>query len=199
MSKGSGYTVQDVGDEEKPWYKLLFLLLFVVLVIMGIISYYTSSHYFESKLTSENPKTRRWAVNQMVEKGQSAGPAMLKIAVDARQDLEMRRLALFVLGEIKYSEGAGELLEIFADGPLVLREQSAYALGRIGDNNVLPDFVAAYSRAPKGLKLKILSAMGELGNLSAIETLAAAVSDDDELIRQTAELALKKIRQKNPL
>ena len=141
---------------------------------------------------------RRWAVDQVVMKGESAGPQMLEIAVDKKRKLETRRLAIYVLGEVKYEKSAGELLKIFSESEqLVLREQAAFALGRMGNSSALPELLSGYGSAPKGLKLKIISALGELGDAGGMALLETAAGSGDELVKQTAQYALGKIRQKN--
>lgn len=176
---------------------LLIILLLVVVIGLGAVSHYTSTAYLKTKFTSDNPKMRRWAVAQVVKKGVSAGPEMLKMAGDRTLSVESRRIAVFVLGEIGYMEGKKELITVFKTDELVLRGQAAFALGRMGDESVLPELISAYDSAPKGLKLKIISALGELGHPGGMELVARALEDSDELIRQTAEYALIKIKEKN--
>lgn len=177
--------------------KLLIILLLVVVLGLGAVSHYTSTSYLKTKFTSDNPKMRRWAVSQVVKKGASAGPEMLEMVRDRTLPVESRRIAVFVLGEIGYTEGKEELIRVFKTDELVLRGQAAFALGRMGDESALPELLSAYESAPKGLQLKIISALGELGDNGGRPLLKKAAGSGDELIRQTAEYALIKIKGKS--
>ena len=177
--------------------KLLIILLLVVVIGLGAVLHYTSTTYLKTKFTSDNPKMRRWAVTQVVKKGGSAGPEMLEMVRDRTLPVEARRIAVFVLGEIGYMEGKEELIRVFKTDEIVLRGQAAFALGRMGDESALPELLSAYESAPKGVKLKIISALGELGHPGGQALLKKAAGSSDELIRQTAEYALVKIKEKN--
>jgi HEAT repeat protein len=183
---------------EKPVKKgLLVVLLLIFIAGIAAAMYFTSISFLVSKFTSDDPKMRRWAVNQVVKKGESAGPHMIKMVEDKTLEVELRRLAIFVLGEVKYKEGITKLLKIFSEGDhLILREQAAFALGRMGDHRVLSELVTGFDSAPKGLKLKIISALGELGSPGGLEVIERALDSKDDLIRQTAEYALIKLKEK---
>lgn len=197
-SFGQAYPGKESGGEKRPRGKFIYILLAIFIVGMVCAVYFSSTGYLKSKFESDSVSLRRWAVDQIVKKGSSAGPQMLKTAKDASQVVETRRLAIYVIGEVKYKKGSEELLKIFYENEhLVLREQSAFALGRMGDASVLPKLVAGYENAPKGLKLKIISALGELGDVGALPLVEKAAASGDELMKQTALYALGQIRKKS--
>ena len=197
-SLGQAYINKEGGGKKPARQKFLYILLAIFIVGMACVIYFSSTGYLKSKFESDSVVMRRWAVDQVVMKGESAGPQMLEIAVDKKRKLETRRLAIYVLGEVKYEKSAGELLKIFSESEqLVLREQAAFALGRMGNSSALPELLSGYGSAPKGLKLKIISALGELGDAGGMALLETAAGSGDELVKQTAQYALGKIRQKN--
>ncbi len=175
------------------------VLLVVAAAALGTLfyAYVTSTGFLVSKMKNGDTKTRRWAVDQLIEKGGPAGETVLRMALDQNEDMEMRRLAVFVLGEIGYKKGRPELIGFFKKGPPVIRRQAAYALGRLGDKTVLPELVSAYPDAAKGLKIKILVAIGELGQKEGLGVAQSAAQSEDENIRVTAEFVVEKIREKN--
>ena len=197
-SLGQAYRDKESAGQKVERGKFVYLLLAVFIVGMVSVIYFSSTGYLKSKFSSDSVVLRRWAVDQVVKKGGSAGSHMLALVGDTAQEVETRRLAIYVLGEIKYLESSGELLKVFFENDhLVLREQAAFALGRMGDVSALPEILSAYESAPKGLKLKIISALGELGDSGGIPLLKKAAGSGDELIKQTAEYALGKIAKIN--
>lgn len=192
--------VKEKISEEDRFTK--FHLAVAAIVITGVLaffiySYFTSKEYLVGRLYSSSAKTRRWAVDQLVKKGDKMGIEMKRLALDKKQNKEARRLAIFVMGEIKYEKAIDDLRGIFEQEELPLKEQAVYAMGRIGNPIVIPDLVNAYKRAPKGLKLKILTALGEIGNRAGTMLLIEALDSNDDLIQQAASLALKKVRKKS--
>lgn len=197
-SFGQAYPDKNSGGDKPDRGKFIYVLLAVFIAGMAGVIYFSSTGYLKTKFESDSVVLRRWAVDQVVKKGESAGPEMLEIAGDTTREVETRRIAIFVLGEIKYRKGAGELLKIFSKNEhLILREQAAFALGRMGNVSALPELVSGYEGAPKGLRLKIISALGELGDKGGLSLLETAAESSDDLLKQTAQYALGKIRQKN--
>ena len=196
-SLGQGYINKESGGQKPARGKFVYLLLAIFIAGMVSVIYFSSTGYLKSKFSSDSVVLRRWAVDQVVKKGASAGSQMLGLVGDTTQEVETRRLAIYILGEIKYLKSSGELLKIFSENEyLVLREQAAFALGRMGDVTALPELLSAYESAPKGLKLKIISALGELGDSGGEPLLKKAAGSGDELIKQTAEYALGKLTKK---
>jgi len=197
-SFGQAYPDKNSAGEKPAGGKFVYVLIAIFIAGMVGVIYFSSTGYLKSKFASDSVVLRRWAVDQVVKKGESAGPQMLEMINDAAQEVETRRIAIFVLGEIKHRKSAGELLEIFYKSEhLVLREQAAFALGRMGDVSALPKLVSGYESAPKGLKLKIISALGELGDKGGLALVEKAAGSSDDLLKQTAEYALGKITKKN--
>ena len=172
--------------------------LFILMVGFAGILYYTSSGRHISNLSSENVEKRRFAADQLIEKGEAAGKPALKAATDKTLDRETRRLAIFVLGQIRYPDAKEPLLAIMRDEAPLLRQQAAYSLGRLSDPSLLPELEAAYRSGDKGLKAKIIFGLGEAKGEAAkagLPLLEAAAKSDDEFLRAAAELAIDKVKK----
>jgi HEAT repeat protein len=191
MAEGSGGTTKKPG----AFPILLGVLLGLAVIGAGIAYHYLSTDYLVSAISNDSQQKRRWAVDMLILKGQAAGKPVMAIAMDGSSDHETRRLAIFILGEIHYRDGAPQLTGFFRGDDLVLREQAAYALGRLGDPAFAAELISGYENAPKGLKMKILSALGELGGTEGIRLLKSeAENNGDGTIRDTARFALGKIQ-----
>jgi len=162
-----------------------------VIALAGLI-YYTSTTYAMSKFRSTDSESRRWGVNRLVSIGEGAGKPMFRLATDKNAETELRRLSIYVLGEIKYAPAESTLAAMLKEGPVILRAQSAYALGRFGDRKYLPDLMDAYRTGPRGVKLKSITALGEIGGAEAVDLLKTAEKSDDDLVSMTARYALEK-------
>lgn len=194
----SDYEEKDEGKKDLA-AKTVTAVLAVFIVGIALIAHFTSIDYLVSRLESSDPAKRKAAVEKIIRKGQEAGYATLSLALNKEADLEARRIAVFLLGEIRYEDAKKELLKLLKKSPPVIQGQAAYALGRLGDVKVMPSLTSAYRRAPKGVKIKILSALGELGDASAIGFLSRAAGDNKKAIRNAAASALNKIKIKNKL
>lgn len=183
-----------MSEEKKSRLQTFLWSLLVLFFVFGVgaVWYFTSPGFLAKLLASDNVQNRRWAADEMVSQGEGAGKAALETATNPEANLEARRLAIFVLGEIRYRVATPQLLAFFKGDNPTLREQSAYALGRIGDASVAPELIGAYETAPKGLRIKIIAAMGELVTEQGMELLKReATSGTDETIRDAANYALK--------
>lgn len=165
-----------------------------------LLAYWFSATHLVTMLNDGNPAKKRWAADMLIGKGAAgAGAAVLAAAANPALDAESRRMAVFILGETRYIAAEPMLLTLMKKGDAVLSGQAAFALGRMGAETVLPEFLAVYDGAPKGLKLRILAAVGELGNVDGAALLKKeAARADDDLIRDTANQAVLKIKEKHP-
>lgn len=170
----------------------VFGLCFVA--VIAVAFYFTSPAFLVKMLSSDDVGHRRWAADELVRQGKDAGKRSLVLVMDPHADSEARRLAVYVLGEIGYRESTPELLSLFRGDNLVLREQSAYALGRMGDAAVAPELIGAYEDAPKGVKMKIIAALGELPTERGILLLKReSEGGTDDTLKDAATYALQKI------
>lgn len=165
-----------------------------------LLVYWLSAAHLVTMLNDANPAKKRWAADMLISKGaDSAGATVLAVASDPSLDPEVRRMAVFVLGELHYTAAEPRLFVLMKEGDPVLGGQAAYALGRMGDDAVLWQLLAAYDGASKGLKLRILAGLGELGNTGgAVLLKREAANADDDLIHDTAGQALVKMKEKHP-
>ncbi len=193
--------LQETG--RKPMKYLWALVVGMVLFFamgMAVIAYWISPGNLVGMLNSEKPAQKRWAADMLINKGVGrAGTTVLGAAVDPARDPEIRRMAIFILGEIHSVDAEPQLIALMKGNDPILSEQAAFALGRLGDDAVLNELLATYESAPKGLKLRILAGLGELGNTAAATLLQKeAARSDDDLMQATARQALSKLREKHP-
>jgi len=186
------------GEDKKrpnniPLFVALLGFLFLVIGLVGI-AYFTSYSYTFSKFYDGDPKIRRWAVDTMVKKGDEVGERMLAVAKNSDEHPEVRRLAIFVLGEIKYKPALPSLIVMLKNAPIMLREQVAYALGQYARSELAFELISAYPTAPKGLKMKIIISLGNIGGSDSIELLKKEAVSGDALISKASEIALAKAR-----
>jgi HEAT repeat protein len=183
-------------EEKKSRLPIILGWLFGFLFFVGIAAvwYLTSPEFLVTLLSSDNVQSRRWAADELVRQGDGAGKQALGVAMNQSVDLEARRLAIFILGEIHYREATPQLLSFFKGDNPTLQEQSAYALGRMGDASLGPELVSAYDAAPKGLKMKIISALGELPTEPGKALLKReSATSTDETIRGAAAYSYNKL------
>ncbi|MBI5638075.1 MAG: HEAT repeat domain-containing protein [Nitrospinae bacterium] len=175
--------------------------LMAVFLVGGLLmlAYWLSPGHLVTMLNDGNPAKKRWAADTLIGKGAGAGATVLDAAADPSLDPELRRMAVFILGEMHYTAAEPRLIALMKGGDAVLGGQAAFALGRMGDDAALPELLGAYDGAPKGLKLRILAALGELGNMGGAELLKKeAARADDGLIQDTAHQAVLKMKEKHP-
>lgn len=165
-----------------------------------LLAYWLSAAHLITMLNDVNPAKKRWAADMLIGKGASgAGAAVLEVAADPTLDPELRRMAVFILGEMHYTAAEPRLVALMKEGDAVISGQAAFALGRMGADTALQALLGAYDGAPKGLKLRILAALGELGNADGAPLLKKeAARTDDDLIRDTANQAVIKMKEKHP-
>lgn len=165
-----------------------------------LLVYWLSAAHLVTMLNSDSPAKKRWATDMLIGKGAaSAGAVVLDVATNPALDPELRRMAVFILGEMHHAVAEPMLVALMKEGDAVLSGQAAFALGRMGAEAALPELLGAYDGAPKGLKLRILAALGELGNADGAALLKKeAARADDDLIRDTANQAVIKMKEKHP-
>jgi HEAT repeat protein len=81
---------------------------------------------------------------------------------------------------IKFGEAAVEpLIAVLKDKDSEIRENSAEALGEIGDARAVDPLIAALKDNDKDVRWHAASALGEIGDTRAVEPLIAALKDED--------------------
>ncbi len=175
----------------------------IALIFAGgllLLVYWLSPGHLVTMLNDGDPAKKRWAADTLIGKGAgSAGATVLEVAADPAREPETRRMAVFILGEMRYAAAEPRLITLMKEGDAVLGGQAAFALGRMGADRALPELLGTYDAAPKGLKLRILAALGELGNTGGAALLKKeADRADDDLIRDTARQAVIKMKEKHP-
>ncbi len=111
--------------------------------------------------------------------GTSAGPALVEGL--AHKNLEVRRRAAEVLGEIRDARAIDPLIELLGDADPELTNHARTALGKIGTPAVEP-LLEVLITGSKEQRLGAAGALGQTRSPKAIEPLVAALREDDELL-----------------
>lgn len=166
-------------------------------------------------VTSESTALRREAAVAFGEiGGERALDALGPLLED--DDLSVRREAVAALGRFTRCRPVGRLVEAFGDDAEEIRRSAAYAIVDLLSNapaehshDLRSEVVAELSSTPGGVVVEVLVELYEeskephqrrnaawlLGRVSdedsaAVETLVAALDDDDEMVRQFAATSL---------
>ncbi len=192
------YADYQLGKKKKSDYTALVIISLAIflLFVTVIYSYLNSGNYLLWKLGSDDPDTREWAAAKLISKGSKIVSETLQTASDESVDMAARRMAVYVLGELRDDEIQKEVEKLFTNGPIEIKEEAAIALVKSGDPKVIRILTGPYRRASKSLKMIILHALGELGLPGALDVLAVASSSEDEDIKNAADEALAKIRNR---
>jgi len=165
-------------------------VILTIILICGVI-FLSTTRFLLDRLYSDDVKTQRWAVDSLIERGEGVAPSVLALAEDTDEDLEIRRLAIYVLGEVHSEKTVSNLIKLLETAPEELRPQAVYALRKIKDPLALEALIRAYRTGSKFVKVKALMAMGEMDEEKIIPILKEAGKSNDKLIREIAETALE--------
>lgn len=101
------------------------------------------------------------------------------------------RFAAVALGDIKDIAAVDPLIVLLSSASAQVRELSALALSRIGDRRAVEPLGRVVLADPeRRVRLRAAEGLRSLGGPAAIESLRAAVSDGDGLVREEAAKAL---------
>ncbi|MFQ5560242.1 MAG: HEAT repeat domain-containing protein [Nitrospinota bacterium] len=176
--------------------KLYIFLIVFFSCITGTILIFTSNFFLKTQIYSDNPKVKRWAIDTLVEKGASVVPSILPIAEDEEEEEEIRRAAVFILGEVHEEKTAPNLITLMNEGPLLIRQQAAYSLRKMKDPVAFEALREAYKTGPHPVRAKALFALGEMDNPKVLPILKEALLSPDTYFREVAGAALEIQRSK---
>jgi HEAT repeat protein/beta-lactamase regulating signal transducer with metallopeptidase domain len=109
-------------------------------------------------------------------------------------DGEVRKEAVFSLGQLRAQEGAAALATALADEQGEVRAQAAFALGQIRSEAAVGPLTQALRDKEAEVRQQAVFALGQIRARSAIDGLVAALKDTNEEVRQQAAFALGQIR-----
>lgn len=199
---------------------LFFMTTSLFLLAAATLGCSRGASYHVAALADAEQEVRREAVENLIEMGEEAVPALV-VALDdtelrprvlgilqqiggpasgatpalleiAKSDVPERTQAIAALGAIGAAQAASALAEAVEDDSPAVRSSAVIALGRIGpvDEAVVPALVTALSDAD--LRPSALSALGRCGDAAkeAVPALIALFSDEGAEGRDLARVAL---------
>jgi HEAT repeat protein len=109
-------------------------------------------------------------------------------------DLKQRRVAIYVLAELKDPRAVPGLLTILRTQDRLIQRDAIEALEAIGDPRAVPDLLAALRIRDWFIQQVAIEALGTIGDPMAIPDLVMALQDDDKWVATEAAEALGRIR-----
>ncbi len=122
----------------------------------------------------------------------SSAVAILQEAL-SKEDPNVRRRAVYALGEIGSEAAVPALVEALNDEDPNVRWSAAEALGEIGSEAIVPVLVKVLNSEDPNVRESAAEALGEIGNKAAVPALVKALNDEDPNVRESAVYALRKI------
>lgn len=109
-------------------------------------------------------------------------------------DGEVRKEAVFSLGQLRASQGAAALAGALTDPDGEVRAQAAFALGQIRSEAAVGPLTQALADKEAEVRQQAVFALGQIRARSAVDGLVTALKDANEDVRQQAAFALGQIR-----
>lgn len=116
------------------------------------------------------------------------------------KDLEVRKNAAILLGDLKVTRAVEPLIKILADdGSHIMRTEAAKALGKIKDERAVEPLIKALEDDEKSVRTAAITALGRIGDKRAVEPLIELLEDDDSWVRHKAAYALGDIKDERAI
>ena len=109
-------------------------------------------------------------------------------------DGEVRKEAVYSLGQLRAPQGAAALASALADQESEVRAQAAFALGQIRSEAAVGPLTEALRDKEAEVRQQAAFALGQIRARGAVDGLVAALKDPNEEVRQQAAFALGQIR-----
>ncbi|HVQ30152.1 MAG TPA: M56 family metallopeptidase [Vicinamibacteria bacterium] len=109
-------------------------------------------------------------------------------------DSEVRKEAVYALGELRAPQGAPALASALSDQDAEVRSQAAFALGQIRSEAAVGPLTTALADKAPEVRQQAVFALGQIRARSAVDGLTTALKDPNEEVRQQAAFALGQIR-----
>ncbi|GIO37611.1 hypothetical protein J41TS12_24720 [Paenibacillus antibioticophila] len=127
---------------------------------------------------------------------QQPGPEALPLLAEALRDpqLQIRRLAVVYLGDLKTPEAVELLCEALRDRSPAVRRTAGDTLSDIGDPSVTPAMIAALKDSSKLVRWRAARFLYEVGTDDALDALIEAVDDVEFEVGLQARMAVERIQ-----
>ena len=154
----------------------------------------------EALESEENPEVRANLVHTLGDLESEVSLEALGRVLGEDPDLEVRRMAIWALGEMSSPASIPQLLQAIDDEDTEVRSRVAWALGEIDDPAAVPALsrMLAIEKDPE-VKRKLVWALGEIEDVAALEGLSEAMSDTDVEVRRMAAWALGELEDPRAL
>jgi HEAT repeat protein len=152
--------------------------------------FFLRAWWWKRKLKSPEAYVRRSAITELGQVGgRGCIPLVLK-ALEQDPDRDVRRCAAEVLGVNGVKQAAEPLARRLQDKneDIFVRRWAAAALGHIGGDLACDALLASFR--DKDVQPLVIEAMGDVKHPRALETLVAALGDEEEEVRRLAAQAL---------
>ncbi|KAJ3537862.1 hypothetical protein NMY22_g5417 [Coprinellus aureogranulatus] len=119
--------------------------------------------------------------------------------VSGKVPLHVRFRALFTLKGLKSDEAVAIIGKGFADDSALLKHELAYCLGQSKKTSALPTLEAVLRNKSEDpmVRHEAAEAMGAISSASSIPVLEEFLSDSEDAVRETCEIAIAKIKWDN--
>ncbi|CAL8138250.1 unnamed protein product [Orchesella dallaii] len=116
---------------------------------------------------------------------------------DPEKPLKGRFRALFTLRNIKNELSIKQIGECFSDTSALLKHELAYCLGQMQSSEAIPILsnVLGNKAEHPMVRHEAAEALGAIGTEECLTILKDYVKDDEEVVRETVELALGRIKE----
>jgi HEAT repeat protein len=190
------------GRPSKRGLTLLVLLLIAASTIAGQPAQSMSSETagrLKQQIQKGSSEEKRSALSE-IRKFRS--PEASSIAVPALRDADLmvRATATASVVYLPKKDAARALIPLLSDKDEFVRQETAYALGRVGDASSTANLISSMQRdKSRQVRTAAAVALGSTGDMSAVESLLAILRtrprEDDEFLRRSAARSIGQIAQ----
>lgn len=145
----------------------------------------------QARLQSDDWRIRYGALEAL----QQPGPEALPLLTEALRDpkMQIRRLAVVYLGDLRSPEAMNLLYEALQDSSAAVRRTAGDTLSDIGDPAATQPMIQALSDDSKLVRWRAARFLYEVGTDDALEPLRAAVNDSEFEVALQARMAVERI------
>jgi HEAT repeat protein len=140
---------------------------------------------------AREPQILLLALNALGMVGTSAAPILTGALKD--QNVDVRRNACWVLGELRAGSAVEALKDALDDYNASVRRTACWALGQIGDPAAVEALIECARDQDHRIRSAACAALGNIGDPAAVPALKAALADSNVNVRNAAQEALKNI------
>ena len=142
-------------------------------------------------IQTRNTVLRNRAIERLGDLGAKRTVAVLEPFLSSDYEVETRLCAAKALGNLRATNTVDQLVVLLSEENDLLREKVIEALGKIGDERVVPALVQMTNVT--NVQLVAIWALGSIGHTNAVPALLDLLSADDKYVRYNARQALKRI------